>query len=43
MRKSDSAGEFAQLFYIFLVVLGIEARYVWNRYADAHLKRADDP
>lgn len=26
-----TTGEYAQLFYIFLLVLGIEARYVWNR------------
>lgn len=24
------SGEFAQLFYIFLLALGVEARYVWN-------------
>ncbi|BEI82098.1 hypothetical protein CcaverHIS002_0212580 [Cutaneotrichosporon cavernicola] len=28
--KVGRCGEFAQLFYIFLLALGLEARYVWN-------------
>jgi len=34
------SGEWAHLFYVFLLASGLKARYVWNRYVSAG-SRAD--